>query len=59
MEESYDAGVISGTLMYIMLVGLVLLGGAAFWFRYRVFGAILAIGAAGLLAWVVLGRAGM
>lgn len=59
MEESYDTGVVSGTVMYMMLVGLVLLGGAAFWFRYRVFGAILAIGAAGLLAWVVLGRPGM
>ena len=59
MEESYDLGVISGIVMYVMLVGLVLLGGAAFWFRYRVFGAILAIGAAGLLVWVILGKAGM
>jgi hypothetical protein len=59
MEESYDTGVISGIVMYMMLVALVLLGGAAFWFRYHVFGAILAIGAAGLLAWVVFGQAGM
>jgi hypothetical protein len=59
MEESYDTGTISAVVMYVMLVALVFFGGVAFWFRYRVFGAILAIGAAALLVWVVFGQAGM
>ena len=55
MEESYDVGVMQGVATYVLLLALLLFGGAAFWFRYRVFGAVLMAGAAALLAWVAAG----
>jgi hypothetical protein len=55
MSESYDTGIIYGVVMYMTLVALMLFGGAAFWFGYRVFGAILMIGPYALLAWVAAG----
>ena len=59
MEQGYDMGVVSGVVMYMMLAVLVILGGIAYWFGYKVFGAILLAGTIGLLAWVVSGRAWM
>jgi hypothetical protein len=49
-------GVMQGVTMYMLPVALLLFGGAAFWFGYRVFGTVLMIGMAALLAWVVAGR---
>ena len=56
MEESYNIGVTQGVVTYVLLLALLLFGGAAFWFRYRVFGVILMVGTAALLAWVAAGR---
>jgi len=56
MEESYNIGVMQGVVTYVLLLALLLFGGAAFWFRYRVFGVILMVGTAALLAWVAAGR---
>ncbi|HTO85075.1 MAG TPA: hypothetical protein VMQ73_22830 [Methylomirabilota bacterium] len=56
MDESYDVRIMQGVVMYVLLLALLLFGGAAFWFGYRVFGAVLMAGAAALLAWVAAGR---
>jgi len=59
MEEAHDIAVMQGVVMHMTLLALLLFGGAAFWFGYRVFGALLMIGAAVLLAWVAANRAGL
>jgi hypothetical protein len=56
MDEPFDMGVMQGVMMYMTPVALLLFGGVAFWFGYRVFGTMLMIGMAALLAWVVAGR---
>lgn len=55
MEGRYGLAVMQGVGVYLILLALLLLGGMAFWFKYRVFGAILAIGSAALLAWYAAG----
>jgi hypothetical protein len=44
-----------GVVVYLVLLALMLLGGIALWFRYRVFGAVLMVGSAALLVWYVAG----
>jgi len=56
MEEGYSMAVIQGVVAYAVLLALILLGGIAYWFRYRVFGVMLMVGAAALLVWLATGR---
>jgi hypothetical protein len=55
MEGNYGMATMQGVVVYLMLLGLMLLGGIAFWFGYRVFGAGLMVGSAALFVWYVAG----
>ena len=55
MDAADSMAIMQGVVAYMVLLGLILLGGIAYWFRYRVFGAMLMLGAAALLVWLVVG----
>ena len=55
MEEGYDMAIMQGVVVYMMLLAFMLLGGIAFWFGYRFFGAGLMVASAALLVWFAAG----
>jgi hypothetical protein len=55
MEEGYGMGVMQGVVVYMALLAFMVLGGAAYWVGYRVFGVGLAIVSAALLLWFAAG----
>ena len=56
MEASYDVRGVHAVVVHILVIALLLLGGAAFWFGYRALGVMLVAGAAVLLAGLAAGR---
>lgn len=55
MEEGYGMAVMQGVVVYMVLLGFILLGGVLFWFGYRLFGTMLTVASAALLAWFAAG----
>ena len=55
MEEGYDIATMQGVAVYMMLLAYMLLGGVAFWFGYRLFGAGLMVASVALLVWFAAG----
>lgn len=55
MDTLFSEPIASGVTMYLILLGLVLFGGIAFYVGYRAFGFILLSGSVALLAALVFG----
>jgi hypothetical protein len=55
MEEGHTMAVMQGVAVYIGLLALMLVGGVAYWHRYRVFGVAVIVGSAALLVWFAAG----
>jgi hypothetical protein len=50
MDTLFNEAIASGVTMYLILFGLVVFGGIAFYMGYKVFGVILVSGSVALLA---------
>jgi hypothetical protein len=50
MDTLFNEAIASGVTMYLILFGLVVFGGIAFYVGYKVFGVILVSGSVALLA---------
>jgi hypothetical protein len=55
MDNLFSEAIASGVTMYLILFGLVVFGGIAFYVGYKVFGAILVSGSVALLAALAFG----
>ncbi|HUL09929.1 MAG TPA: hypothetical protein VLV76_26595 [Candidatus Acidoferrum sp.] len=55
MDEGQSMAVMQGVTMYMALLASMVVGGVAYWFRYRVFGVGLIVVSAALLLWLAAG----